>query len=78
MEVSKTNYTVTKTVLYTGITNCLEQRLVEHYLEKDNPLSNAFTAKYKAIYLIYYESYNYVNDAIAREKRSKNGEEKKG
>jgi len=59
MKVSKTRYTVyiltnfAKTVLYIGITNCLEQRLVEHYLEKDNPLSNAFTAKYKAFYLVY-------------------------
>jgi len=50
MKVSKTQYAVyiltnfTKTVLYTGVTNCLEQRIIEHYLEKDNPLSNAFTA----------------------------------
>ena len=77
MKVSKTQYTVyiltnfTKTVLYIGVTNCLEQRLTEHYLEKDNPLSNAFTAQYKVFYLVYYESYNYVNDAIAREKEIK-------
>ncbi len=77
MKVSKTKYSVyiltnfTKTVLYIGVTNSLEQRLTEHYLEKDNPLSNAFTAKYKAIYLVYCEDYDYVNDAIAREKEIK-------
>ena len=45
MKVSKTKYTVyiltnfNKTVLYVGVTNSLEQRLIEHYLEKDNSLS---------------------------------------
>ena len=77
MKVSKTKYTVyiltnfTKTVLYIGVTNSLEQRLIEHYLEKDNSLSNAFTSAYKVVYLVYYEDYNYVNDAIAREKEIK-------
>lgn len=77
MKVSKTRYTVyiltnfTKTVLYIGVTNNLEQRLVEHYLEKDNPHSNAFTSNYKVIYLVYYEDFDYVNDAIAREKEIK-------
>lgn len=77
MKVSKTIYTVyiltnfNRTVLYIGITNCLEQRLVEHYLEKDNPISNAFTSKYNVIYLVYYEDYDYVKDAITREKEIK-------
>jgi len=50
MKISKTRYSVyiltnfTKTVLYIGVTNNLAQRLIEHYLEKDNILSNAFTA----------------------------------
>jgi putative endonuclease len=77
MKVSKTIYSVyiltnfTKTVLYIGVTNNLQQRLIEHYLEKDNPLSNAFTSAYKVFYLVYYEDYDYVNDAIAREKEIK-------
>lgn len=77
MKVSQTNYSVyiltnyTKTVLYIGVTNNLEQRLIEYYIDSNNPLSNKFTAKYKAIYLVYYESYNYVNVAIAREKEIK-------
>ena len=73
MKVSQTQYSVyiltnyTKKVLYIGVTNNLEQRLVEHYLEKNNPLSSAFTSSYNVIYLIYYECYDYVNDAIAKE-----------
>lgn len=77
MKVSKTVYSVyiltnfTKTVLYIGVTNNLQQRLIEHYLEKDNPVANSFTSAYKVIYLVYYEDYDYVNDAIAREKEIK-------
>lgn len=77
MKVSKTIYSVyiltnfTKTVLYIGITNNMRQRLVEHYLEKDNLISNAFTSSYKVIYLVYYEDFDYVNNAIAREKEIK-------
>ncbi len=77
MKVSKTVYSVyiltnfTRRVLYIGMTNNLAQRLVEHYLEKDNTLSNAFTAIYKVNYLVYYESFDYVNNAIAREKEIK-------
>lgn len=85
MKVSKNQYTVyiltnfTKTVLYIGVINNLEQRLVEHYLEKDNLSSNTFTSVYNVIYLVYYEDFDYVNDAIAREKEIKKWRrEKKG
>jgi putative endonuclease len=61
-----TNYT--KTVLYIGMTNDLIRRLGEH-IEKYNP--NGFTAKYKCKYLLHWESYQYVRDAIAREKEIK-------
>ncbi len=77
MKISETKYSVyiltnfTKTVLYIGVTNNLEQRLIEHYLDSQNPFSNKFTASYKAFYLLYYETYKYVNDAIAREKELK-------
>ena len=62
-----TNFT--KTVLYTGVTNDLQQRLVEHYLSRGDP--QTFTGRYNAFYLLYYEDYRYVNDAIAREKEIK-------
>ena len=62
-----TNYT--KTVLYTGITNNLQQRIIEHYINRND--EKTFTGKYKVFYLLYYEPYKYVNDAIAREKEIK-------
>ena len=62
-----TNYK--KTVLYTGMTNNLEQRIVEHYLSRGN--ENSFTGKYQAYYLLYYESSKYINNTIAREKEIK-------
>ncbi|MQP23945.1 GIY-YIG nuclease family protein [Flavobacterium sp. LMO8] len=57
-----------KTVLYTGVTNNLKRRLEEHN-EKLNP--NSFTAKYNLNYLIYYEKYGWIQQAIAREKEIK-------
>ena len=58
-----------KTVYYTGITNDLSQRLVEHFLKRGNPTS--FTGKYHVHFLIYYQGFKYVNDAIAFEKEIK-------
>ncbi len=60
-----TNYN--KTVLYTGITNNLEKRIIEHYIGKPN----SFTTKYNVYYLLYYESSRYINNTIAREKEIK-------
>lgn len=57
-----------KTVLYTGVTNNLKRRLEEHN-EKLNP--NSFSAKYNLNYLIYYEKYGWIQQAIAREKEIK-------
>jgi putative endonuclease len=57
-----------KTVLYTGFTNNLKRRLQEHK-EKTNP--NSFTAKYNVEFLVYYEHYGWVQQAIAREKEIK-------
>ena len=58
----------TKTVLYTSITNDLSRRLKEH-IEGRGPLS--FTKRYKCFYLVYFETYQYVEDAIYREKEIK-------
>jgi putative endonuclease len=58
-----------KSVLYTGMTNSLEERIVEHYL--DRTIKKHFTGKYNCFYLVLYEDYKYVNDAIAREKEIK-------
>ncbi|WP_370089195.1 GIY-YIG nuclease family protein [Ekhidna sp.] len=58
-----TNYS--KTVLYTGMTNDLERRVLEHK-QKFDPKS--FTRKYQVNQLMWYESHNDVNEAIKREK----------
>ena len=58
-----------KTVLYTGVTNNLKLRLQQHQL-KQNPKS--FTAKYNVHYLVYYEHFGWIQQAIAREKEIKN------
>ncbi len=62
-----TNYN--KTVLYTGITNNLEFRIIQHYTQAGD--SKSFTGKYYTHFLLYYEDYKYVNEAIAREKEIK-------
>jgi putative endonuclease len=59
----------TKTVLYTGITNNLEQRITEHYIDRIN--KKTFAGKYNVFYALYYESHQYVENAINREKEIK-------
>jgi putative endonuclease len=54
-------------VLYTGVTNNLARRIYEH----KNELVDGFTKRYHANKLVYYESFDFVNFAIAREKAIK-------
>ncbi|MFH1583372.1 MAG: GIY-YIG nuclease family protein [Candidatus Falkowbacteria bacterium] len=61
-------------VLYTGVTNNLLNR---NYYHKDPENKESFTAKYKADKLVYYETFNNINDAITREKQIKGGSRKK-
>ena len=58
-----------KTVLYTGVTNNLKDRLYAH--QHPEPFSKAFTAKYKCYFLIYYEHFFEIEEAINREKAIK-------
>jgi putative endonuclease len=58
-----------KTVLYTGVTNDLEQRIIEHYMDRTE--QKTFAGKYNCHFLVFYEMYKYINDAIAREKEIK-------
>ena len=58
----------TKTVLYTGVTNDIAMRLVEHWIGRDG----CFTSRYHVYYLIWYEETQYVLNAIRREKEIKN------
>jgi|TARA_B100001971_G_C18153115_1_gene516978 putative endonuclease len=54
--------------LYIGVTNDLERRMFEH----KNKLVSGFTAKYNVNKLMYFEDFQYVNDALKREKQLKN------
>ncbi len=57
-----------KTVLYTGVTNDLSKRLDEHN-ENSKPFRHfSFAGKYNATFLLYYEEFVEIKDAIAREK----------
>ena len=58
-----------KTVLYTGMTNDLEQRLVEHYLNRGLP--KTFAGRYYCYNLIYFERFSLADHAIEREKEIK-------
>ncbi|HET9278526.1 MAG TPA: GIY-YIG nuclease family protein [Flavitalea sp.] len=57
------------TVLYTGVTNSLCQRLIEHWTSRGKTAS--FAGKYFCFNLLYYEDFPYIKDAIAREKEIK-------
>ena len=54
-------------VLYTGVTSDLPRRYQEHR----NGRLEGFTRKYNCHCLVYYEEYQMVDDAIAREKQLK-------
>jgi putative endonuclease len=53
------------TTLYIGVTSNIYVRIKEHKLS-DNP--GSFTARYKLFKLVYYEGFELVTEAIAREK----------
>ena len=54
-------------VLYIGVTNSLERRMWEH---KTKAISG-FTKKYNCDQLVYFELYERIDQAIAREKQLK-------
>ncbi|MCD4672317.1 MAG: GIY-YIG nuclease family protein [Anaerolineaceae bacterium] len=61
------------TVLYTGVTNNLQRRVLEHKAGK----GGAFTSRYRIKKLVYYELSNDVYLAITREKQIKDGSRQK-
>ncbi|MBR4399029.1 MAG: GIY-YIG nuclease family protein [Fibrobacter sp.] len=54
-------------VFYTGFTNDLARRIVEHKVH----LNKGFTDRYNITKLVYYELFHNVDDAIKREKQLK-------
>ena len=62
-----------KTTLYTGVTNDLRRRVNEHKEKR----SDSFSKKYNLDFLVYYEEFYDINQAINREKQIKAGSRKK-
>jgi putative endonuclease len=54
-------------VLYTGVTNDIQGRVWDH----KNDANPGFTRDYRVHRLVYYETFQYVGNAIAREKQIK-------
>ena len=54
-------------VIYTGMTNDIELRIRQH----KKKVNKGFTSKYNADKLVWFETHDYVWDAIAREKEIK-------
>ncbi|STQ86898.1 Eco57I restriction-modification methylase domain-containing protein [Helicobacter muridarum] len=54
----------TKTTLYIGVTSNLNKRIYEH----KNKLADGFTKKYNCSFLVYFESFDSITQAIEREK----------
>jgi putative endonuclease len=53
--------------LYIGVTNDIERRVLEH----KEKINEGFSSRYNINRLVYFESFQYINDAILREKRLK-------
>jgi len=61
------------TVLYTGVTNDLHRRVLQHRSGK----GGGFTKKYNITKLVYFECGDDINIAIYREKQIKAGSRRK-
>ncbi len=57
-----------KTVLYIGVTNDLVRRLKQHRFDGNQ---KSFTHRYQCFYLLYFERYDEITEAIQREKQLK-------
>lgn len=66
-----TNYT--DRVIYIGVTNSLQRRVYEHKHKNHK----GFTSRYNINKLVYFETFNDINMAIAREKQLKAGPRRK-
>jgi len=53
--------------LYIGVTGHLETRVAQHKSQE----GSGFTSKYKCTKLVYYEEFQYIDQAILREKQLK-------
>jgi putative endonuclease len=58
---------IKRNVMYVGVTNDLENRIADH----TDGRGGAFTSKYRLNTLVHVERFQYVDEAIAREKEIK-------
>ena len=58
------------TTLYVGVTSNLVKRIEQH---KTKYYPKSFTSRYNLDKLVYYEAFQMIGDAIAREKQLKAG-----
>ena len=63
-----TNYT--NTTLYVGVTSDLCERIKQH---QSKVYDKSFSARYNLNKLVYFEPFQMIGDAIAREKQIKSG-----
>ena len=56
-----------RTTLYIGVTSDIERRIQEHR----EGIGSKFTSKYQTKYLVYFEEFQSIQLAIAREKQLK-------
>lgn len=61
------------TVLYTGMTNNIKRRILEH----KNKVNKCFSSRYNVDKLVWFETQKSIIDAIHREKQIKAGSRKK-
>ena len=61
------------TVLYTGVTRKLKERVYQH----KNKMVEGFTKRYNISKLVYYEVFHDPENAILREKQIKGGSREK-
>ncbi|WP_127018526.1 GIY-YIG nuclease family protein [Flagellimonas beolgyonensis] len=59
-----------KSVLYIGVTNNIQDRLSQHQFDSQNA-KKSFAGRYNCIHLVYYERFDSIEMAIAREKELK-------
>lgn len=62
------------TVLYTGVTSNIFHRLQQH---REKHFINSFTGRYNVYKLVYFEEFDRIEEAIAREKQIKAGSRKR-
>ena len=67
---------------YTELLNNIEDNKINFQTRfinstNKNKVIKGFTSKYNIVKLVYYEEYEYVHDAIAREKQIKGGSREK-